>query len=280
LYVPRRRLQNVYWANPANTGDMASAPLNFVRFEGFRPAFVDMRSARPAPDDPLILGGGGLLQEPTLRPKVEAMMADARAPVVLWGMGFNTNGMRDRDNLPPWIARAALAGLRDALPGVRWVPCTSCLHEAFNRRFAVRRQMVSFEGNPLGIEGLPRMACRAGQPIERILAFLGSAEVVVTSSYHGMYWATLLGRRVVLIPNADASKFFHFPFPAALATLTDWRSAAARARPYPEALEACREANRAFARDVAGLLGTSAAIPVRRLRALVRRCPAGRFGTI
>lgn len=31
------------------------------------------------------------------------------------------------------------------------------------------------------------------------VAFLGSSEVVLTTSYHGLYWATLLGRKVVVL---------------------------------------------------------------------------------
>ena len=35
-------------------------------------------------------------------------------------------------------------------------------------------------------------------PFEDVVAFLGSGAVIVTNSYHGAYWATLLGRPTVL----------------------------------------------------------------------------------
>lgn len=35
--------------------------------------------------------------------------------------------------------------------------------------------------------------------LETAVSFLGSSEVVLTTSYHGLYWATLLGRKVIVL---------------------------------------------------------------------------------
>ena len=59
----------------------------------------------------------------------------------------------------------------------------------------------------------------AADPL-RVLEFLGSSEVVVTSAYHGLYWATLLGRKVV-VANMFSSKFAAFPYPPALPRAQD-----------------------------------------------------------
>ena len=40
----------------------------------------------------------------------------------------------------------------------------------------------------------------------KTIEFIGSGDVVVTNSYHGAYWATLLGKVVVAFPWA--SKFY------------------------------------------------------------------------
>ena len=106
-----------------------------------------------------------------------------------------------------------------------------------------------------------------------MLEFLGSSEVVVTSAYHGLYWATLLGRKVV-VANMFSSKFAAFPFPPALLDDTDagvdasaiinangandvgdaLERAIARARAYPHALRECRDANTRFFGRVQELL--------------------------
>jgi len=74
---------------------------------------------------------------------------------------------------------------------------------------------------------------------------------VVTNSYHGAYWATLLGRRVVAIPNM--SKMYRFKHAPVIGRAQDWRKLAALAVAYPEALAECRAANLAFFADVAAL---------------------------
>jgi hypothetical protein len=40
-------------------------------------------------------------------------------------------------------------------------------------------------------------------------------QVIVTSTYHGMFWGTLLQRKVVVV-NAFSSKFFTFRYPPAM----------------------------------------------------------------
>jgi len=86
----------------------------------------------------------------------------------------------------------------------------------------------------------PHMTNLAGD-MEEVIAFLASGEVVVTSSYHGAYWARLLGRKVALLPRG--SKFWHLP------------PAPPRDRPWvPGMLKAHKEINRAFFREVLDLM--------------------------
>jgi hypothetical protein len=84
------------------------------------------------------------------------------------------------------------------------------------------------------------------QPIKDVLTFLGSGNVVVTNSYHGVYWGTLLRRQVVCIPYS--SKFYNFKYPPAYSINHggDWQKQATGARQFTEALEDSRAANRKF----------------------------------
>jgi exopolysaccharide biosynthesis predicted pyruvyltransferase EpsI len=87
----------------------------------------------------------------------------------------------------------------------------------------------------------------------RVIEFLASGEVIVTSSYHGAYWGTLLNRRIILI-NAFSSKFHGFKHQPPLASEGSWKSKLAEARNYPEALAECRGANLRFSEKVRALL--------------------------
>lgn len=98
--------------------------------------------------------------------------------------------------------------------------------------------------------------------LDKILDFLSRGDVVVTNSYHGTYWATLLGKRVVAVPHS--SKFLAFKHPPVMVeTLDEWRNALRGATAYPTALSESREANRDFRATVRSFLGMGKASAVR-----------------
>jgi exopolysaccharide biosynthesis predicted pyruvyltransferase EpsI len=86
-----------------------------------------------------------------------------------------------------------------------------------------------------------------------VLKHLASGEIVVTTSYHGAYWATLLGRRVIVI-KPWSTKFMHMKHSPVLLDSLDWLRSIDQAVAYPNALEECRAANVAFYDKVVTLL--------------------------
>ncbi len=81
---------------------------------------------------------------------------------------------------------------------------------------------------------------------ESVIQFLASAEIVVTNTYHGAYWATLLNRKVIVIAPFS-NKFMGFKYePVIVRGLKDVKDAVHDARRYPEALSDSRELNVAF----------------------------------
>ena len=57
----------------------------------------------------------------------------------------------------------------------------------------------------------PRML-NSESNIDTVLNFLCATDVLVTTSYHGAYWAALMGKRVVALNTAMTSKYLYFPF--------------------------------------------------------------------
>lgn len=159
---------------------------------------------------PLIIGGGGIFYGDW--PERYAKWAKQR-PVIAWGCGLNFGIDGDLTANVERSARAmkefALVGIRDrdfAIEhGFEWVPCASCLNPAFDH---AEPGPVSYE---LGFYTHPwfdvdpaafRLPCMSNMGVfelKHVLEFILSCKVLLTNSYHGAYWAQLLGVPVLLL---------------------------------------------------------------------------------
>jgi hypothetical protein len=141
-----------------------------------------------------------------------------------------------------------LVGARElGRDGAVYAPCVSCMHPIFDRAFEPRHPAVFFYNADRkiarpAVEGLPERKNIAS--FEETIAFLASGDTVVTNSFHGVYWATLLNRKVVCLPYS--SKFFGFRFPPTYAAPETALEAIKGAVAYPQALEDCRRETLAF----------------------------------
>ncbi len=238
--------------NTGNTGDLVSCPAEYFDFSTHRVGNYD----QPLGNAAAVIYGGGTMtnwlqgREP---PKV---------PCIGWGIGSSRHGETE-----PWPDPEGfdLLGVREWTPEREaaglWAPCVSCMSPLFDNDWPEWRRAVLFVNAspsiqsryPVVIGGLPTMDNE--RPMAEIMAFLGSAEVVVTDSYHGIFWATLLGRKVVAVPYS--SKFYGFRHPPAYSRNRglDWKVRAKEAPVYPEALEQCRATSRAFYGRVMDIVG-------------------------
>jgi hypothetical protein len=167
----------------------------------------------------------------------------ATCKTVAWGMGHNTHGSENLE-WPSWTSRITLRGIRDWPNTGIWVPCASCMHPAFDIEYKIEHDVVVYNHRDIqtGIKGFPTKD-NSEETMADVVPFLASGSVVITTSYHGAYWATLLGRKVI-ITNPFSNRFLfmkHSPFVTAA---SNWESA--KPLVYPEALTECRQANREF----------------------------------
>lgn len=249
----------VYRVDETNVGDAFCAPARYFDIDGAAHDIIglDATTLRGM----VVVGGGGLIAQ-TFAPMMTAL-AQARpgmAALVGWGIGESLNIDRKggmvlpfAGELPGYLDAFDLLGVRDYGTRFRWTPCASCLAPEFDQpRPAPVHPVVIYEHKriPIPIEGPPRLS-NTGNDLAAVLDFLASAEVVVTNSYHGAYWATLLGRRVVAVPNM--SKIYRFKHAPAIGRAEHWRKLADVAAPYPDALAECRAANAAFFADLVAL---------------------------
>lgn len=226
-----------------NTGDLMSCPAQWFAFPEHRVEDCDT----PVDDCTAVIYGGGVMANWLLGRELPPV------PRIAWGIGSSRHGQADPWPDPPgfdlvgvreWTEEREAAG--------HWTPCASCMSPLFDREYPIKQEVVLFSNasssikntHSLAVGGMPTM--ENDRPMAEIVPFLASAYVVITNSYHGVLWATLLGRRVVCVPYS--SKFFNFRHPPAYSydRGLDWRARVDEASEYPEALDECRAATRAF----------------------------------
>jgi hypothetical protein len=68
---------------------------------------------------------------------------------------------------------------------------------------------------------------------------LGSANIILTNSYHGAYWGTLLKKRVIVV-GAWGAKFYAMKHPVYLLDKNEsWKDGVAQSQIHSNALSEC-----------------------------------------
>jgi len=247
---------NVYRKNTSNTGDEFSTPTKYFDF------LKDIRTlditelpldefSREIENKIIIFGGGGFLEQDYFKDYMGALLGAKTRLLIGWGIGHNVHGACDilYDSYK-YSENFDLLSVRDSTDFCVWVPCVSCMHPIFDKTFEVKNKIVVYEHKNFPLRGMdanfPRM--KNGDDFEEVIEFLGSAELVITNSYHGAYWATLLKRRVIIM-QPFSSKFFGFRHPLLVANdfyIKDIYNIPV----YPNALAEAREANLEFSKRV------------------------------
>ncbi len=267
---------NVHRAATSNVGDLVCAPSlwfkelsNTDRLEilGFSESEMPIASDRNvwrdsiSSADTIIIGGGGLLEidffDPALKYISENRKSGSR--LVLWGAGHNNWRLNDWREIKQRVDLDKYnfdkIGVRDYNSGHRWVPCASCMSPLFDEKYEIKSNIVLYanfetlrskEFSASLPKGLPTLDNHSD--FKKVIKFLGSGDLVLTDSFHGMYWATLLGRRVIAFPSS--SKFYSPRHPVPLCDPADWRSFVKLSNYYPEAIYQCREENVKFSEEV------------------------------
>lgn len=234
-----------YVKNKNNIGDMSCCPLDYFKFK-MKKLSVDTRNfIKEMPDsDLLIVGGGGLMYFDSRY--WNRALANAKIAIA-WGFGINVHN--DIDSNPVTESeiknRFLFWGIRDWVAGQEnpnWVPCVSCMHPKFLENHKIQHEYVRYDHYQYPIEDLnaPNLS-NACMDVKKVISFLGSGSTVITTSFHGAYWATLLGRKVI-VPNVYSNKFKHLKHQPLIVNKFE-KGMEKDARYYPGALTECRITN-------------------------------------
>lgn len=138
----------------------------------------------------------------------------------------------------------SLLGLRDYNCNYRYVPCVSCLKEVFHTNKKIIRKIgcIAHWEYTERLFDIPTMY--NNQPFDELINFIKETEVIITNTYHIMYWSTLLGKKVILF-GIFSNKFDHFKYSPILYS-GNLEHDMAKAQTYPKALQECKRLNLAF----------------------------------
>lgn len=246
---------SIYRKATDNLGDQLSAPILYFPF--LRVSWAKIVDVAVGDFDlknkKVVVGGGGPIE--IFKTRLRAFRLNGPQKLVAWGVG--TNDMKHMYPDYSSLKDYDLVGCRDWKSPFDWVPCVSCMHEFFDTPCTVERkhevvQYMHCTADKVELD-FPSMRNNARDVFE-VLRFLGSANVVVTNTYHGAYWATLLGKKVVIV-NPWSTKFLYMRHRPVMCGQESVDKAIERAICYPEALEECRLANTTFAGKVQELFG-------------------------
>ena len=237
-----------------NIGDRWCSPFDHIDWSKYPKVNASVQDImQPSPDyDFGIFGGGKILRSiaksPAWRPRFNAA----------WGI---STAHRNPFSMSPFLAkrRLNLIGSRDwdgraGLGGYDWVPCASSEHPFFDAPPPPRHSVVVYahklKSKSLSTnvpDGIPMADNHSGDFLDA-LAFIASGETVVSNSYHGVFWALLMGRKVLCAPFNN--KFLHYRLPPGYTAEADWAKNLHLAAAAPELLDLCREATRSFERKI------------------------------
>jgi hypothetical protein len=184
------------------------------------------------------------------------------APKFIWGAGHNgSTDELERIKYSKFMGDYRYVGLRDYFPdGGRydWAPCASCMHPALRTDYAIKNDVIWFEHKKqmvkdFGDDSIPRFV-NTGSNIEQTIELLGSANIILTNSYHGAYWGTLMGKRVVVVDSWSTKFHLMKHRPAFANKKTPWREAVEHATVYQGAIDECRQATQAAWAKIQGML--------------------------
>ena len=258
----------VYRKNTKNIGDLNCSPcLYFKEFSGYPSIdILDFKNIN-IKNKIIIAGGGGLFQKYFDESIKHFDKLSENNKVIYWGAGTD-NTFNEELMSPDFLEKAALVGIRDKNTKYHFVPCVSCMSgiiDKYRVSTPPPKNKIAFYlhdhysiAYPDYVKKYPVLYNHSKDSFEDIIKFLANTETIVTNSYHGAYWGSLLNKKIVIIPWDDkngnvwfSNKFKQFPFKHIICDdLSKLEECINRSEPDETALEISRNKNVEFKNEV------------------------------
>ena len=236
---------SVFRKDFTNVGDCWSPPHLYFPLDPQKILDLTELPNQVSPHNGLVIVGGGGLGRDNFRVHLNRLRSIyPNGKLIGWGVGTDLpefNAKREYlqsglDLLGDYFETFDLVKSRVWTPDQpeQWLPCVSVMHTTFDelrqkvpdvdvvvyshkRRKIQSKEFNNFWKNNREFISLPRSlsilyADNDGNDITAKLAILARARVVITNSYHGVYWATLLGKKTICLPfKSGLFSFKHRP---------------------------------------------------------------------
>ena len=234
-----------------NAGDVVCSPLwyyydffkdyNIIRHDIDSINWIEISS-----HDVVIVGGGGMLYVTESFNENLNRLLDICPTVIAWGVGFNTH--HDNPILTPIDTnRFKLIGIRDYAhsSGLDYLPCVSCNAIELDNNLELRRRIGIIDHRYVPVShDIPGERIDNGENFRSITDFIASSEIIMSSSYHVVFWATLMNKKVICA-NAFSTKFDYFKYKPVFCS-GDLEFDIAKTKVFPNALQEARNLNNDF----------------------------------
>lgn len=221
-----KKIHFIYRIDIKNAGDNNCCPFPYFKdyFSNFFCLFHDIEYIdwnTINRDDCIILGGGGILNVTNSFNININKCLERCNNVIGWGVGFNTHNSNwkvENEYTPIEFNKFSLIKIRDFNhpSEIEYCPCVSCLAPEFE--YAKKNKSGNKEKRILGIVEhkdlkLPEFSfdysfdkIYNSDSMDNIIKFIIESRIILTNSYHIVYWAKLLDKPVVVL-NAFSDKF-------------------------------------------------------------------------
>ena len=244
-----------------NAGDVACGYYQYFLddFKDYRCVVHDISSINFSlikNKDVVIVGGGGLLNalaEWNYNINKAASIADK---AIIWSAGFNSNAEPKYCRID-WT-KFDLIAIRDFSykTEFRYVPCATCMIPDLEKNYAIRRRIgVVCHKDFLGIpqEMMTYERITNDFPLQEIIEFIGSSEIILTNSYHAAYWSILMQRKCIIF-SLHSEKFNYYKYLPVLFS-GDLSLDISQAVIYPNALQESKMLTLEYVEDILSFIG-------------------------
>lgn len=238
----------------SNCGDKIVCPILYY-YDYFRQyrikrhdiRFIDFESISNT--DVVIIGGGGLFDYAEFTNRAINKVLETGAKVIAWSPGFNSHRqygdyVGTKINFDKFVAVTVRDFQnKDNLP---YLADVTCKLPGLKKEYSVKRKFGVAKHKDYPMDDLNYDSITNDREIDEILQFIGESEIVISNSFHMIYWSLLMGKKTICA-DPFSSRFYSYQykpeyFHSGVDNLLD---CAQRAKQY-DILDACIQENDLF----------------------------------
>lgn len=263
--ISKSKIINIWRNNTSNLGDLVCAPCLYfeeLNQNAIKLDILDSGLLKGITEKIIILGGGGLFQRYFEKDIKKILELAENNNLYIWGAGLD-NYIGEISKLPNFD-NVKKIGLRDYDNSFSYVPCASCMSPLFDKykktqnKSKIKAYLHTDYSNAIvqSLINIPILLNKNNKDFETVIKFLSDSEFILTNSFHGLYWSTLLNKKVIVLPWVDkngnigfSQKFETFKYkPIFCQNWENYKEFLIHAKNYRHALEECRKLNKEFLR--------------------------------